>query len=62
MTTVKDIIKALSKYNPDAKVTVNTTGYPKPFSIIYGGYEGVAMKSAETVSFYVKNSDTNEDS
>lgn len=60
MPTVKDLIEALSEYNPDAVVSITTTGYPEPFSIAYGGDEGATMERAKTVSFYVENAATTE--
>ena len=49
--TVRDLIRKLSEFNMDAKVTINTTGIPftlySDFSLCWGNDDGDSCESCE---------------
>lgn len=51
--TVKDMIYKLSEYNPEAKFNVVIDGFDRPFTICFGGSEGVAKTNCEDVDLMV---------
>lgn len=51
--TVKEIIDKLSEYNPEAKFNVVIDGFDRPFTICFGGSEGVAKTNCEDVDLMV---------
>ena len=51
--TVKEIIDKLSEYNLEAEINVVVDGYVKPYTICYGGAEGVTKANCETVDLMV---------
>lgn len=51
--TVKEIIDKLSKYNLGAEINVVVDGYARPFTICFGGSEGVTKTYCETVDLMV---------
>ena len=58
--TVKDVIEALSEYNPHAEVTVIVHNRDEHFSIGFGSAEGATKATAEGVAFYVDRLNQNE--
>ena len=53
--TIKEIINKLSEYNPEAEINVVVDGYARPFTICFGGSEGVTKTNCETVDLMVGN-------
>ena len=51
--TVKEIIDRLSEYNLDAKFNIVVDGYVKPYTICFGGAEGVTKANCEAVDLMV---------
>ena len=51
--TVKEIIDKLSEYNLDAKFNIVVDGYVKPYTICFGGAEGVTKANCEAVDLMV---------
>ena len=51
--TVKEIINKLSEYNPEAEINVVVDGYVKPYTICFGGAEGVTKANCEAVDLMV---------
>ena len=51
--TVKELINKLSEYNLEAEINVVVDGYVKPYTICYGGAEGVSKANCETVDLMV---------
>ena len=51
--TVKELINKLSEYNPEAEINVVVGGYEKPYTICFGGAEGVTKATCEDVDFMV---------
>ena len=51
--TVKEIINKLSEYNPEAKFNIVVDGYVKPYTICFGGAEGVTKANCEAVDLMV---------
>ena len=51
--TVKEIINKLSEYNPEAEINVVVDGYEKPYTICFGGAEGVTKANCEAVDLIV---------
>ena len=56
--TVKEIIDKLSEYNLEAKFNIVVDGYVKPYTICFGGAEGVTKANCEAVDLMVD--DTSE--
>ena len=50
---VKDLIKSLKEYNPEADVHVVVESKPMDFEICYGSSEGCTKENAEDVSLFV---------
>jgi hypothetical protein len=50
---LKELIKKLSEYNPEAKVNVISNNRPYEFSITYGNFEGCEKYNCDYVDFYV---------
>ena len=46
---VKEMINKLSEYNLDAEINVFVDGFDRPFTICFGGSEGVTKANCETV-------------
>lgn len=59
---IKDLIKELKKFNPEADVTVVVHNYPEDFSITWGNAEGCTKENCDEVSFYVDRLCDNETS
>ena len=59
--TVKEIIDKLSEYNPGAKFNVVVDGFDRPFTICFGGSEGVTKANCETVDLMVGDIDEEEE-
>lgn len=57
---VKEIIKELANYNPEAKIVVVAHCKQYNFSLSFGEAEGVEKENCQTVSFYVDELCTNE--
>lgn len=55
MATVKEIIKELEKFNPDAKVAVIAHNKAHNFSLSWGSQDGEGVKkgSCTSMAFYV---------
>ena len=53
--TVKEIINKLSEYNLEAEINVVVDGYVKPYTICYGGAEGVTKANCEDVDLLVND-------
>ena len=51
--TVKEIIDKLSEYNLEAEINVFVDGFDRPFTICFGGSEGVTKANCETVDLMV---------
>ena len=51
--TVKEIIDKLSEYNLEAEINVVVDGYVKPYTICFGGAEGVTKTNCEVVDLMV---------
>ena len=51
--TVKEIINKLSEYNLEAEINVFVDGFDRPFTICFGGAEGVTKANCETVDLMV---------
>ena len=51
--TVKEIIDKLSEYNLEAEINVFVDGFDRPFTICFGGSEGVTKANCETVDLIV---------
>ena len=51
--TVKEIIDKLSEYNLEAKFNIVVDGYVKPYTICFGGAEGVTKANCEAVDLMV---------
>ena len=51
--TVKEIINKLSEYNPEAEINVVVGGYVKPYTICFGGAEGVTKINCDAVDLMV---------
>ena len=51
--TVKEIINKLSGYNSEAEINVVVDGYVKPYTICFGGAEGVTKANCEAVDLMV---------
>ena len=51
--TVKEIINKLSEYNLEAEINVFVDGFDRPFTICFGGSEGVTKANCETVDLIV---------
>ena len=51
--TVKEIIDKLSEYNLEAEINVFVDGFDRPFTICFGGSEGVTKAHCETVDLMV---------
>ena len=57
---VKDLIIELLNYNMEAEVSVIAKNQKFPFSMTFGGPEGVEKHNTEEVSFYVDELCKNE--
>lgn len=62
MVTVKQLIEALQEYNPEAEVNVVAHNTVYDFSLSYSGEEGVNKHSADEVSFYVDQLNSQDES
>ena len=51
--TVKELINKLSEYNLEAEINVVVGGYIKPYTICFGGAEGVSKVNCEAVDLMV---------
>lgn len=51
--TVKELINKLSEYNLEAEINVVVDGYVKPYTICFGGAEGVSKANCEAVDLMV---------
>ena len=51
--TVKELINKLNEYNLDAKFNIVVDGYVKPYTICFGGAEGVTKANCEAVDLMV---------
>lgn len=51
--TVKELINKLSEYNLEAEINVVVDGYVKPYTICYGGAEGVTKANCEAVDLMI---------
>ena len=51
--TVKEIIDKLSEYNLEAEINVVVDGFDRPFTICFGGSEGVTKTNCELVDLTV---------
>ena len=51
--TVKEIIDKLSEYNLEAEINVFVDGFDRPFTICFGGSEGVTKANCETVDLMI---------
>lgn len=51
--TVQELVDKLYEYNPDAEVFVCVHNKHIPFTLTYGGGEGVEKENCETVSIDV---------
>ena len=51
--TVKEIINKLSEYNLEAEINVFVDGFDRPFTICFGGSEGVTKANCETVDLMI---------
>ena len=51
--TVKELINKLSEYNLEAEINVFVDGFDRPFTICFGGSEGVTKANCETVDLMV---------
>lgn len=58
----KELIKKLKEYNEDAEVKVVAHCKSFPFSLSYGSSEGVTKKNCDSISFYVDELCTSENS
>lgn len=58
----KELIKKLKEYNENAEVKVVAHCKPFPFSISYGSSEGVTKKNCDSISLYVDELCTSENS
>lgn len=52
---LKELIKNLSEYNPEADVEIVVGSSSRPYSILYGTSEGCTPKSCDTVVIYVED-------
>ena len=57
---IKDLIAQLETYNSNAEISVVAHCKIYPFSITYGGQEGVTTQSTTDVHIYVDQLCTNE--
>lgn len=57
---VKQIIKLLEEYNPEAEFGIIAENQNQDFSITYGSSEGVTKLNCEDVHLYVDKMNTNE--
>ena len=51
--TVKELINKLNEYNFEAEINVVVGGYAKPYTICFGGAEGVTKANCEDVDLMV---------
>ena len=51
--TIKEIIDKLSGYNLEAEINIVVDGYVKPYTICFGGAEGVTKANCEAVDLIV---------
>ena len=51
--TVKELINKLSEYNLEAEINVVVDGYVKPYTICFGGAEGITKANCEAVDLMV---------
>ena len=51
--TVKELINKLNEYNFEAEINVVVGGYAKPYTICFGGEEGVTKANCEAVDLMV---------
>lgn len=51
--TVKELINKLNEYNFEAEINVVVGGYAKPYTICFGGAEGVTKANCEAVDLMV---------
>lgn len=51
--TIRELIKKLGEYNPEARVDVIAHNRSEEFSIVFGGAEGDTKETTDSVSFYV---------
>ena len=51
--TIKEIIDKLGEYNPEAEFNVVIDGFVRPFTICFGGSEGIIKTNCETVDLMV---------
>jgi len=58
--TVKQFIKKLKRYNPDAKMNVIANNRKQGFSLAFGDNEGVTKKSCLSVSIFVDKTNKSE--
>jgi len=57
---VKDLIQELNEYNLDAEILVTAHCKEYPFTLSYGGAEGVTKNTTNSVHLYVDELCTNE--
>ena len=57
--TVKEIIDKLGEYNSEAKFNIVVDGFERPFTVCFGGSEGVVKTNCENVDLMV--GDINEE-
>lgn len=58
--SVREVIRRLLEYNLDAEFKLISDNKVKDFEIAIGDSEGCTRKNCESVSFYVKDENTNE--
>ena len=51
--TVKELINKLSEYNLEAEINVVVGGDVKPYTICFGGAEGITKANCEAVDLIV---------
>ena len=57
---VKEIIKLLNEYNPEAEFGIITENKKQNFNITYGSSEGVTKLNCEEVNLYIDKMNNNE--
>lgn len=57
---VADLRDKLLRYNPEANVRVIVDNQSQPFSLTYGGGDGVRPENCESIGFYVDGMCSNE--
>jgi hypothetical protein len=59
---IKELIDELTNYNPSAEVGIVINNKPYDFTLAFGSADGCEKHNCESVSFYIEELNTNENS